>query len=87
MRTVGGGGTWSINRATIRPNMGVVVHYIKPTRDAAEEYRREHEKNVLNRIAFTYFQQEKYMDDFKKHVATELLLEGLSLPADVEFKA
>ncbi len=72
--------------ARARLLLEVRVAYRLPTRSEAEQFRRDHAENVLNRIANTYFQQDAYMTAFKKHAATELLLEGLALPTDLKFE-
>ncbi len=69
----------------IRTNLAIKLDYATPAKSTAEDYQRSHTQNVLNRIAYSYFQQEKHLEDLKKHISLELMLEGMTLPKSVKF--
>ena len=73
-----------MSRFVIHTNLAIKLGYLNPSRDTAEEYQRAHTQNILNRIAFRYFKQDKYLEDLKKHLSVELLLEGMSLPSSIK---
>ena len=71
---------------TLRTDLAIRVEYHRPPRDTAESFRREHERNLFNRIAFRYFQHPAHLEALEKYMAVELLLEGVKLPSFINWK-
>lgn len=70
----------------IKADASVRLDYLRPPRDTAEKYHRAHTENVLDRIAFRYFDSIEMQEALRNHINTELLLEGLSLPESITIR-
>jgi len=68
----------------IRANAVIELVYTFPAKTPSEQYHRAHVKNVLNRIAYRFFDDPDEADRLRKRINTELLLEGQSLPEHLE---
>jgi len=72
---------------TLYSKLDLKIEYRIPPENVAEKYHREHVQNVFKRIAYRYFENEAALDLLKKRLHTELLLEGLALPKDIDFES
>lgn len=62
----------------LRAEVKIKLEYFRPARTELEKHQRAHTTNVLNRIAYRFFENPEEAERLRKHIMTELLLEGYS---------
>ena len=70
----------------VKVELTMDLSYVHPSKDQREQFMRNHQQNMINRVAFNYFRNGTAMEDLKNHIATELLLEGESIPSSIKFR-
>lgn len=70
----------------LRADVQIKLDYFKPARTEIEQYHRAHVTNVLNKIAYRFFDNPEEAERLRKHIMTELLLEGHSPDEPIQIR-